>query len=143
MEIFNTIQWVLLGIFVAIVVLCVVLTIVKFIKGKKNQPKKANPVEVKDGVRFTPNDNIETAEGDVAISYVKEDIILQPRKMVTVGNKKNQIKPGKYTVLSAYENEQKFNIRIGNFVKEYSHGQEIVLAEGEEICPTSSTIILR
>ena len=32
---------------------------------------------------------------------------------------------------------------IGNYVQEYKHGQEIVLAEGDEICPTSTTIILR
>ena len=61
--------------------------------------------------------------------------------MVSVG-KKSPIKPGKYTVLSAYSNEETFNIRIGGFVKEYKHGQEIVLADGDEICPTSTTIIL-
>ena len=81
-------------------------------------------------------------EGNQNVSYVQNDIILQPRKMVTV-DKKGVIKPGKYTVLSAYENEDTFNIRIGLYVKEYKHGQSIVLAEGDEICPTSSTIILR
>ena len=34
-------------------------------------------------------------------------------------------------------------VRVGNYVQEYKHGQEIILAEGDEICPTSTTIILR
>ena len=67
---------------------------------------------------------------------------MQPRKAVVV-DKKGPVKPGKYTVLSAYENEETFNIRIGLYVKEYKHGQEIILVAGDEICPTSTTIILR
>ena len=141
--ILNVIEYVLLGIFVLVVALCVGITIKNAIKKKKEpKPVKANPVEVKGDVRYTPTDDIKSAEGENKISYVKEDIILQPRKMVVVG-KKSQIKPGKYTVLSAYESEEDFNIRIGNFVKSYKHGQEIVLADGDEICPTSTTIILR
>jgi len=143
MDIFNTIHYVLLAIFIAIVAICVIITIVKTVKKKQSKkPIKANPVIVEGGTRFTPSDEIKSEEGDVKISYVREDIILQPRKVVVVG-KKSQVKPGKYTVLSAYENEQKFNIRIGNYVKECEHGSEIVLDEGEEVCPTSSTIILR
>ena len=143
MEIFNVLQWVFLGVFILVVVLCVVFTIVGAVKKHNKQKlKKANPVKIQDNVRYSKTDEIETENGEVKISYVKEDIILQPRKMVVV-SKKGPIKPGKYTVLSAYENEQKFNVRIGNFVKECTHGQEIVLAEGDEICPTSVTIILR
>ena len=108
----------------------------------KNKQKEVNAVEEIGGVRYTPEATIVDDNGDVAVSYIKEDIILQPRKMVSVG-KKSPIKPGKYTVLSAYSNEETFNIRIGGFVKEYKHGQEIVLADGDEICPTSTTIILR
>ena len=138
----DVLQYVLLGVFAFLVIGATVLTIVSATKGKKNKPRVAERTVEKDGVRYTPNENIETAEGDLKVSYVREDILLQPRKMVWVG-KKSVVKPGKYTVLSAYENEENFNIRIGNFVKEYHHGQEIVLADGDEICPTSSTIILR
>ena len=139
----QIVQYALLGIFALVVILAIVATIRGAIKRKKEpKPVKANPVEIKGDVRYTPNDDIKDENGENKISYLKEDIILQPRKMVIVG-KKSQIKPGKYTVLSAYENEAEFNIRIGNFVKSYQHGQEIVLAEGDEICPTSTTIILR
>lgn len=138
----DVLQYVLLGVFAFLVIGATVLTIVSATKGKKNKPRVAEKTVEKDGVRYTPNENIETADGNLKVSYVREDILLQPRKMVLVG-KKSAVKPGKYTVLSAYENEENFNIRIGNFVKEYHHGQEIVLADGDEICPTSSTIILR
>ena len=53
------------------------------------------------------------------------------------------VKPGKYTMLATKDDEEKFNVRIGVYVKEYSHAQEIVLAEGEEITAVSTDIILR
>ena len=116
---------------------------VKKSKAKKEaEARQVEDVVEKNGVRYTQDAEIVDENGATNISYVKQDIVLQPRKMMTV-DKKGIIKPGKYTVLSAYENEDTFNIRIGLYVKEYKHGQEIVLAEGEEICPTSSTIILR
>lgn len=142
----EIVEYVIIGLFVLIVVLTSVFTIVKMVKSKKAKNKlkarEANSVEEIGGVRYTPDATIVDENGDMTVSYVKNDIVLQPRKMVSVG-KKAQIKPGKYTVLSAYSNEQSFNIRIGQFVKEYNHGQEIVLVEGDEICPTSTTVILR
>ena len=141
--VFEIVYYCLLALFCLIVVIAVAVTIKNAVANKKNKnAKKANPVEVKDGVRYTPNETITDESGNAKVSYIRQDIILQPRKTFIVG-KKSQIKPGKYTVLSAYENEDEFNIRIGNFVKSYTHGQEIVLAEGDEVCPTSSTIILR
>ncbi|MBR2909350.1 MAG: hypothetical protein IKC11_03260 [Clostridia bacterium] len=129
-----------------VIVLTATLTIVKMVRKNKakkaSEAKQAEGVVEKGNVRYTPDAEIVGDNGELNVSYVKQDIILQPRKMVVV-DKKGAIKPGKYTVLSAYENEDTFNIRIGLYVKEYKHGQEIVLAEGEEICPTSSTIILR
>ena len=57
--------------------------------------------------------------------------------------KKEEIHPGKWTVLASNDSVTTFNIRVGNYVQEYKHGQEIILAEGDEVCPTSTTIILR
>lgn len=142
-------EWItycLYGVLALIVVLTSAVTIKNMVKKKKENVEKktrqAEDVVTKNGVRYTPDATIVDKQGNVDISYVKSDIVLQPRKVVTV-DKKGQIKPGKYTVLSAYENEDTFNIRIGMFVKEYKHGQEIILVQGDEICPTSSTIILR
>lgn len=54
-----------------------------------------------------------------------------------------KIIPGKYTVLTGSENTDKFNLRIGGIVREYSHAEDIVLADGEEICAVSHAVILR
>ena len=141
----TILEYCFMGLFVAIVLIASIVTIVtiaKERKAKKQNKHEVNTVEEIGGVRYTQDANIVDDNGEMNISYVKEDIILQPRKMVEVG-KKGPIKPGKYTVLAAYSNEESFNIRIGQFVKEYQHGQEVVLVEGDEICPTSTTIILR
>ena len=136
----------LYGLAGVLLVVTVAVTIKRMVKKhkekKESELKQAEGVVEKGGVRYTPDSEIVDNNGDVNISYVKKDVILQPRKAVTV-DKKGVVKPGKYTVLSAYENEEAFNIRIGLYVKEYKHGQEIILAEGDEICPTSTTIILR
>ena len=140
------IQYGLLAVAALIVIIFVAITIKNIIKNKKKkaeeQVRMVDEVKVEKGVRYTEEQTIVDQEGEINITYDKQDIILQPRKVMIVG-KKNVIKPGKYTVLAAYSNEETFNIRIGLYVREYSHGQEIVLAEGEEICPTSTTIILR
>lgn len=140
------ITYILYGIFGLIVVLTSAVTIKKIVVKKRakvdSKTREVEEVVKKDGVRYTPDAEIVDKDGKMNLSYVKNDIVLQPRKVVVV-DKKGQIKPGKYTVLSAYENEESFNIRIGLYVKEYKHGQEIVLVQGDEICPTSSTIILR
>ena len=142
----SWIEIVLISVGALILLICSIISIRKMVlkrKAKKeSEAKQVEDVVVKGNVRYTPDAEIVDGEGNTNISYVKQDIILQPRKMVTV-DRKGVLKPGKYTVLSAYENEDTFNIRIGLYVKEYKHGQEIVLAEGEEVCPTSSTIILR
>ena len=140
------IKYGLLGVAVLIIVIFSIVTIKNIVKNKKakaeEKTRMVDDVNVEKGVRYTVDQTIVDKEGEVNISYDKKDILLQPRKVAIVG-KKNEVKPGKYTVLSAYANEETFNIRIGLYVKEYTHGQEIVLAEGEEICPTSTTIILR
>lgn len=133
----------LIGLIALIVVLVSVTKAVKKSKIKKEQKnREVDGVIVKHNVRYSEDATIVDPNGEQNVSYVKNDIILSPRKMVTVSSK-GDLKPGKWTVLSAYGNEDTFNIRIGLYVKEYKHGQEIVLAEGDEICPTSTTIILR
>ena len=142
----KIIEYCIYGVVALVVILCIVLVAVKGAKAKKLRKEQAERevegVNIKHGVRFSEDATIVTETGEQHVSYVQNDIILQPRKMVTV-SAKGPLKPGKWTVLSAYGNEDTFNIRIGLYVKEYKHGQEIVLAEGEEICPTSTTIILR
>ena len=139
-------EYVLYAVAGVVLVLTITITIVQMVrKSKAKKATKSRLVEgvvEKKGVRYTQTAEIVKDNGETNISYIKEDVILQPRKAVLVDNK-GALKPGKYTVLSAYENEDTFNIRIGLYVKEYKHGQEIILVQGDEVCPTSSTIILR
>ena len=146
LSIYKIIEYGLYGLAAFVVLLTIIIVSVKAAKAKKRKAelkkREVDDVIVKGNVRYSEDATIVDENGEQNVSYVKHDIILQPRKMVQVSTK-GELKPGKWTVLSAYGNEDTFNIRIGLYVKEYKHGQEIVLAEGDEICPTSTTIILR
>ncbi len=114
-------------------------------KAKKRAEEKSREVDdvvIKHGVRYTPEATIVDEKGNDNVTYIKGDIIIKPRKVVKVG-KNEDLKPGKWTILASNDSATTFNVRIGNYVQEYKHGQEIVLSEGDEICPTSTTIILR
>ncbi len=133
---------------IAIIALIVIVTIVSIVgtikKAKIRAEEKTREVDevvIKHGVRYTPEATIVDKAGNENITYIQGDIIIKPRKVMTVG--KGGIKPGKWTVLASNDATSLFNIRIGNYVQEYKHGQEIILSEGDEICPTSTTIILR
>ena len=91
---------------------------------------------------YTPEATIVDKDGVENVTYIKGDIIIKPRKVAKVG-KHADIQPGKWTILATNDKATTFNVRIGNYVQEYKHGQEIVLSEGDEVCPTSTTIILR
>ena len=111
----------------------------KLLKGMKE--REVDAVNVKKGVRYTIDQTVVDEEGNMNVSFGQNDIVLKPRKTVKVG--KGGIKPGKYTVLGTHADEDKFNIRVSGYVKEYKHNEEIVLADGDEITAVSTTIILR
>ena len=114
----------------------------------KKQNRKNKDVEEIKGVRYTLDSEIskpenENVEGlDAKISYNKNDILIPVKEEKTVG-KNADIKPGKYTILTTVEDKTQINIRLGGYVRVYSHGSEIVLAEGDKITPLSVGIILR
>lgn len=126
------------------IVIFVLAVILIAIAVKNNKKKKADKhaVYIKDGVRYTYRDETETENGKVAVTHREGDIILEKGVTYVVGEK-NGILPGKYTILSAQETTEKFNVRMGEFVREYKHDSGIVLAEGEKICPVSHSVILR
>lgn len=111
----------------------------KLLKGMKE--REVDAVNVKKGVRYTIDQTVVDEEGNMNVSFGQNDIVLKPRKTVKVG--KGGIKPGKYTVLGTHADEDKFNIRVSGYVKEYKHNEEIVLADGDEITAVSTTVILR
>ena len=140
------VDYIIGGIIIAIVVGTILAGVISTIKKAKiraeEKTREVDEVVVKHGVRYTPEATIVDEKGNDNVTYVKGDIIIQPRKVVKVG-KHEDVKPGKWTILATNDKATTFNVRIGNYVQEYKHGQEIVLTEGDEICPTSTTIILR
>jgi len=138
----QIISWII----VAIIAIAIIYIFIKgVVDGKRRAEEKTrevNDVTIKKGVRYTPEATIFDKAGNEMVTYIQGDIIIKPRKTMKVG-KGGEIKPGKWTVLASNDSHTTFNIRIGNYVQEYKHGQEIVLTDGDEICPTSTTIILR
>ena len=134
------------GAIVLVIVIAIIGSIVSTIKKSKiraeEKTREVDDVIIKHGVRYTPEATIVDKDGVENVTYIKGDIIIKPRKVVKVG-KNEVVKPGKWTILASNDSITVFNVRVGNYVQEYKHGQEIILAEGDEICPTSTTIILR
>ena len=97
---------------------------------------------VKDGVRYTYRDESKTEDGGVAVTHREGDIVLE-KGVTYVATKAGPLLPGKYSILAAQETTKAFNVRLGGLVREYLHDSDIVLGEGEEICPVSHTVILR
>ncbi len=112
----------------------------KLLKGLKE--REVEDVNVKKGVRYTIDQTVVDEEGNMNVSFGQGDIVLKPRKTLKVG-KDGDIKAGKYTVLGTHADEDKFNIRVGGYVKEYKHNEKIVLADGDEVTAVSGTVILR
>ena len=140
------VDYIIGGVIIAIVVGTILAGVISTIKKAKiraeEKTREVDEVVVKHGVRYTPEATIVDEKGNDNVTYIKGDIIIKPRKVAKVG-KHADIQPGKWTILATNDKATTFNVRIGNYVQEYKHGQEIVLTEGDEICPTSTTIILR
>lgn len=142
----NIADYIVTGSILFVILVAIVGSIIGTIKKNKvrteEKTREVDDVVVKHGIRYTPDATIVNKDGTENVTFVKDDIIIKPRKVARVG-KNADIKPGKWTILASNDSVTVFNVRVGNYVQEYKHGQEIILAEGDEICPTSTTIILR
>ena len=136
----------ILAVVVGLFVLMFVVGAIRLAKKRKNDAEVASreveDVTIKNGIRYTDDMTIVTKDGDTNISYGKGDCMLK-QNQTYIADKKGYVHPGKYTILATKDGEDAFNVRIGVYVKEYHHGQEVVLTEGEEITPVSTDIILR
>jgi len=134
--------WPLIGLVVLVVILLIIIEAM-IRKNKKRRKVQAitGVVETKD-VRLSKETNQFDKEGNVQATLAHQDIICKKGQTMTAG-KNADLKPGKYTLLTAAEGQDAFNVRIGGFVREYKHGSVVMLGEGESICPTSGPIILR
>ena len=91
------------------------------------------------------NDGAETSKEEVKVEEKEEKkpmkIVIAQGESVVVGSE-GRIPCGEYTMESC-DGEEKFNVRIGRYVKEYENGTTIVLTEKQKITPVSTSIILR
>ena len=130
---------------VAVVVVLAIIIIAVIVSKKKDKKAKGNTTDevvLVDGVRYTKDESIEKADGEVRISHAQGDIVIAQGE-TKKASKEGPLFPGRYTVLSASEGEPTFNLRVGEFVREYKHGDGIVLGEGDKITAVSHAVILR
>lgn len=141
--------WEIIVIIVLAVLLAVALIALAVIANKRRKEQRhseedaayAGDVKVKGGVRYSEDDAI-TKDGEANITFRKEDFML-PRGETFTAVRGGKPMPGTYTVLAVSENTPQFKLRVGGLVRTYSHGDTLVLAEGEEICAVSCAVILR
>lgn len=136
---------IVLGVLLVLFLVFLIATIVLASKNKKYKKRlrgdSVEDVKIIDGVRYSISDTA-VKNGEVKVSHVKGDILLRSGRTYKA-KKDTTLIPGKYTVLSADENSDSFNVRIGGYVREIRHFDSIVLSEGDEISPVSHNIILR
>ena len=132
---------------VCVAFLCLVIyEIIRFYKKKaireEEKSREVEDVKIKKGVRYTEDQTVITKQGDMNITFDRKDFVLEHNKTY-VADHKGDLKPGKYVVLSPSGGEDSFNIRIGDFVKEYKHNQKIIITEGTTVTAVSGDVILR
>lgn len=128
-------------IFIGVASVALVLLITVIVLARQNKLLKFGRVKIKKGVRYTTDERVEK-DNEANITYNQKDFILEINKDYVVGETKKLL-PGTYTVLASNEESTKFNLRIGGVVREYTHGQKIVLSKGETITAVSHIVILR
>ena len=111
------------------------------LKDMHSGSEEVEKIKVVDGVRYT-QDKAVKKDGELNVTHNVGDITLVRGKEYQVV-KNGEIMPGKYQILTSDGSTEIFNIRIGNFVREFAHNTPIVLAEGDKICSVSHTVILR
>ncbi len=124
-----------IGLSIAVGVLAIIVIILSVVLFKKSKKKGTEAVKIVDGVRYSDGD-----EGSIVIK--ESDMILERGKTYTA-QKKGQLLPGKYTIYLSIEGEDYANIRLMGIVRSVRNNSELVLAEGDSICPVSQSIILR
>ena len=130
-----------LAIAAAVLLIALVTVAVCFARYKKKGKNYADSVKVIDGVRYS-RDSAVTVDGDVNISLKKGDFILEQGRTYTAV-KDGALLPGTYTLLAAGDATKSFKIRAGGYVRDYHHGDSLVLADGDTVCAVSCNVILR
>ena len=126
-------ETILIGAVIAVATIILLIIVIGGIKAAKKDSKELN-------------DAVEPVKEEVKVEEVKEEnkpmkIVIAQGESVVVGSE-GKIPCGEYTIESC-DGEEKINIRIGRYVKEYENGTTVVLTEKQKITPVSASIILR
>ncbi len=127
-----------------ILLIALIVIIVLAVRNKHlrdGQGDRAEDVKVVDGVRYSRSDVIE-ADGKPKISHREGDFVLAQGKTVRAETE-GEFLPGTYTVLAASAATPTFKLRLGGFVREYNHGDVVVIGEGEQVSAVSCSVIFR
>ena len=128
---------------VVLVMLIIAIIAINVIRRKdKHEGKRTDELEVIDGVRYTKDDVVVDESGKASVTLKKGDLMLERGKEYLVGEN-GDLLAGKYTVLTADENRESVNIRIGGLVRDYKHFSSIILTDGDKISPVSNNVLLR
>lgn len=128
---------------IVLVMLIIAIIAINVIRRKdKHDGNRTDELEVIDGVRYTKDDVVVDESGKASVTLKKGDIMLERGKEYLVGEN-GDLLAGKYTVLTADENRESVNIRIGGLVRDYKHFSSIVLTDGDKISPVSNNVVLR
>ncbi len=119
----------------------VVLAILYSREKQRGDKDRADKVRIVNGVRYSVDDKI-SQDGTANITLAEGDFLLK-KGNVYRAQKDGTLLPGTYTVLAASDSMPTFKLRAGGYVRDYSHGETVVLADGDEICAVSCNVILR
>ena len=134
----------MLPVYIGAGVSALIVVILLLSKLVKKKDKSTRDSEIVKDIKYSKAGQLleEYSTEEVKETYNKNDILIPAKVEMKVGKKAN-ILPGKYTILSTDNNRQTLNIKIGSYVRVYSHESEIILAEGDTIMPVAIGIILR
>ena len=105
-----------------------------------NDSQRAGKVKIKKGVRYSADDRNADEKGPV-VTLAEGDVLLEAGKVYRA-ERGGTLLPGTYTALSASDATHTFKLRVGGYVRDFSHGETLVLSDGDEICAVSSNVIL-
>ena len=137
-------RWEIIVIIVLAVLLAISCVMLVMLAKKRSEEKRRaeRDAEFAEDVRVKGEDDAIEKDGAANITFQKGDFML-PRGETFTAERGKKPMPGTYTVLAASENTPSFKLRVGGLVRTYTHGDTLVLAEGEEICAVSCAVILR
>ncbi len=137
-DVSTLIPYVIIGVLAVIIVGIIVAYFIKSKKdNKKDEKKEDAKIIIKDNVRY--NDEKDTVS---ELKFTEHDLVLKQGTSYIV-SKSGPVLPGKYVMYPGTEGSKEYKVRLQGFVRVHHSGEEIVLAEGEEISPVSENIILK